>query len=434
MISSRWELTSGRAFGVFFFGALSLGAAFQWLVLPYSPWHAGHGLFAGGDWVQFFDQARELAAKVRINGWQAWELRYQGQWPASLMAAAFVLTGWEHASVVLPIYAAIYGLSAAMLTQVCNILGLHGRAIWLASAILAFPSTILIWGQPHKDIFALAGIFLLVWSWTEAWRGSLPRRWLWVFVGVVGALGFMRLPRPYLLDVTTCALGGAILLAVVFSNGRKRDAGRGALFFLLVAVAAWGYKTIDRVEQVEQALCDSWRPESYVQGVHEKVGTLLCYRHGFILGHGDAEGSIDHDRLLVDYRELIDYLPRAAFLAVAVPIPRGCSLLMQCKVTSPGGAVKRLVAAFEMMAFYVAMLGWLGWVTQKGHGDLRSLVLGLIIFAWAVALFYVLTSPNEGTIYRLRYPEMALWWCGGVAGWSLLLRKMREMKNGVSNG
>ncbi|WP_333844536.1 hypothetical protein [Pelomicrobium sp.] len=424
MSSSRWELTPARAFVVFFVGVLLLGAVFQWLILPNSPWHAGHGLMAGGDWIQFFDQARELTARLRAEGWRAWELRYQGQWPASLMAAAFMTTGWEHPSAVLPIYAAIYGLAAAVLARLCLTFGLRGRMAWAGLAVLAFPSTVLIWGQPHKDAFALVGFALLAWSWSMAWLGNSRLRWLGVIVGMIAALGLMGLPRPYLHDVVVIALGGAVLLAMCFLPERKRSVARGTLFFALAVMAVWGFKMLEKVEKV--ALCDSWRPERYIPILHEKVGHLLCYRHGFIHAHKSAASSIDQDRLLLDYRELLDYLPRAAWLALVTPVPRGCSLVLQCKTTSPGGDAKRLAATVEMVFFYVAMLGWLGWFMHKPNGDIRSFAIGLFFFAWAVSIFYVLSSPNEGTLYRERYPEITLWWIGGVAGWSLLLRNMRR--------
>lgn len=430
MISNRWELTPALAFVVFFAGVMLLGAVFQWIVLPVTPWHAGHGLMAGGDWVSFFDQARELAAQIRSEGWAAWELSYQGQWPASLMAVAFVLTGWEHPSAVLPVYAAVYGLTAAVFVRLAQSLGVSGFSLWFALAVLAFPSTVLIWGQPHKDAFALAGISLLVWSWSAAWLGQSSRRWSYVFMAVIVAIGLMWLPRPYLLDVVVLAFAGAMGVAVLVARERRRAILRAAVLIGMVCIAVVGFKKVEKVEKVE--LCDTWQPEFVIPFLHEKLGMLLCYRHSFIETLGGAASSLDHDRLLGNYRELLGYFPRAAYLAVVSPAPRWCSFLGQCETTSPGGEAKRLVASIEIIAFYVALLGWLGWFSTNNDRSVRALGIGLFSFAWSVALFYVLSSPNEGTLYRERFPEIALWWLGGVVGWSWILRSQGWSGKGFS--
>ena len=81
---------------------------------------------AGGDWITFFEQAQRLAAQIRSAGWSASTVRFEGQWPASLMAAAFAFTGRETPLVVLPVYAATYALAALALHGVARRLGLKG--------------------------------------------------------------------------------------------------------------------------------------------------------------------------------------------------------------------------------------------------------------------------------------------------------------------
>ena len=68
-VEPSWKLWLGAWLWV-----LVLGASLQLYILPATPWHAGHGLLAGGEWVMFQDQALKPAKEVRQQGWSAWTL------------------------------------------------------------------------------------------------------------------------------------------------------------------------------------------------------------------------------------------------------------------------------------------------------------------------------------------------------------------------
>ena len=410
------DITAISIFLLVFVGVLFGGWLFQVWFLPLTPWHAGNGLMAEMDVGTFFEQAKRLAALVRTEGWKEWTLRFEGQWPASLMAAIFVLTGWEKPIAVLPIYAAVYALSALALYGIVSTLGLRGKPVFLSLFVLAFPSTVLIWGQPHKDAFTLAGITLLAWAYTKALLGEKRRRWIGVALGVFSAFGLMWLPRPYLTEVVLVAIFVSVVILSIFGIRHRQIVARGLLFLALVGLSFWMFKTVEKVEKVEK-ICDTWHPELYIPIIHEKVGKLICYRHAFIMYYTGYGANIDYDRMLTNYREIIEYLPRATFLAIASPIPRPCALFGNCNTTSPGGDVKRLIAFFEMSFFYVVLIGCVFWLFLREVRQ-KLLVLSLFIFALSVAIFYVLTSPNEGALYRYRFPEIALWWALGVGGWT----------------
>ncbi len=158
------------------------------------------------------------------------------------------------------------------------------------------------------------------------------------------------------------------------------------------------------------------------------ISGTTCYRHGFIEAYAGQGSSIDHDRPLTNYRELLAYLPRAAFLALASPVPRLCAFVGGCETTSPGGDVKRAVVAIEMLLFYVVALGGVMWL-KSGNDQRRSVVWGILAFAIAVSMSYVLASPNEGALYRARFPELVLLWVLGVGGWASYLRQRMELKS-----
>ena len=417
------EMMPGWVFLSLFICTLLFGTLFQWWLLPETPWYAGHGLMKGGDWLQFFEEARNLAERIRSAGWGEWELRYDGQWPASLMAAVFVLTGREHASVVLPVYSALYALTGAALTAVALKLDMSDRRALMVLLVLAFPSTIVIWGQPHKDVFSLTGIVLLIWSWSTVQFDSGVSRWLRVALGVFLGFGLIWLPRPYLIEVSLIAMIIGMVVSIACARERQVLALRGSLFVLMALLAVLSYKAAGQAGQAGQRMCLSWKPELYIPFVNEQVGSLICYRHSFIRSYSGQASNIDFDRPLTNYHEIFSYLPRAALLALTSPVPSFGALTGSIHATSPGGKMKLAIAAYEMIVFYGGLIGCVIWI-WKGEGSQRAFASGVFVFALAVAVFYVLSSPNEGTLFRMRFPEFTLWWLLGVAGWNLLRLEM----------
>ncbi|WP_143946059.1 hypothetical protein [Tepidimonas ignava] len=78
--------------------------------------------------------------------------------------------------------------------------------------------------------------------------------------------------------------------------------------------------------------------------------------------------------------------------------------------------MKRLVAAVEMIAFYVVLLGCVVGVASASMNN-RAFFAVLFVFAWLIAMFYVVLSPNEELLYRERLPEIVMWWLLGCVKW-----------------
>ena len=156
-------MTASQVFWGMFFFVLLTGLLLQKVVLPLTPWHAGHGLLAGGDWVWYHAAADQFAALIEESGWVHWELRLEGNAPIGIAAALYALTGIHEVWVVLPVNAALYAMAAALLWHGMRMLT-RNPAIALAALLpmFLFPSTAMIWGQIHKDDLVLAGALGLV--------------------------------------------------------------------------------------------------------------------------------------------------------------------------------------------------------------------------------------------------------------------------------
>lgn len=136
------------------------GLLLQLWIIPATPWHAGQGLLAGGDWIQFQEQALRLAAAIENAGWSAWELRFEGQAPASMAAAVYAVTGLSEPWVLLPLQGLLYGVAIWAAVDVARRIGVNERLLWLVVLPFVVPSSLLIFGQIHKDILSLPGVLL----------------------------------------------------------------------------------------------------------------------------------------------------------------------------------------------------------------------------------------------------------------------------------
>lgn len=394
----------------------------HWWLIPVTPWHAGHGLLAGGDWVTFQAQAVELAERIRQEGWSAWSLRYEGQAPASLAAALYALTGVKQPWIVLPVHGVLYGVAVRAALAIVEALGVTGRWRWLAVLPFLFPSSVLIYSQLHKDILSAPGLLLVAYAWVRVLGGidGVGHIWQPLVAACVG-LWLVWWPRPYLAQI---ALGICVVLWLLACAAAVHERVfarvKQATVLLLVLFASYG--AAQRVEtlrveaqRVETPSCDTWKPEVRLPLIDRPMAALFCYRHRFIQAYSGQGANIDHDRLLTNYRKVIEYLPRALQIGLFAPFPTDWF----DTGTSPGSRVKRMLAGLEMAVVYVLLIG-IVWILKQRR--VCWFAIALLVFGVAGALFYAYSSPNVGTIYRMRFPFLVLLVCIGTAGWAHRVR------------
>lgn len=391
---------------------LVTGAILQWWIIPATPWHAGNGLLAGGDWIMFHEQALRLSAAIERFGWWVWELRYEGQAPASFAAAFYALTGIRQPWILLPFHGLLYAIAIVAAVSIGRALGVGGRFTWLILVAFVFPSSLLVYGQLHKDIFSLPGVMLMAWAWVMALdRQSLSWR---LFGAMTAAIVFGVLlcwwVRPYqaqlLLGVSALLWLGAFLVAIW--QGQWGSVGKATLVLVCTVTTI---QSAEKMAAPAAPLCETWKPEVELPVVGRHVAALFCYRHGFIRYLSDGSANIDHDRLLTNYTDAVIYLPRALQLGLFAPFPSH----WWGDASSPGGKIKRLIGGMEMLFVYGALLGLL-WIYRDDRH--RVAALAVMVLAIAGILFYVYTSPNYGALYRYRLPFMLLLIIVASAGWA----------------
>ncbi len=417
------------------------GAVLQILVLPMTPWHVGSGLMSGGDWVSFHRLAVELAENVRQYGWSSWVLRVQGQAPASVLALLYAWTGIQQPWVLLPLHGVLYSISSMALYCMVRDLGGTSRQAWIMLLpMFLFPSTAMIWGQIHKDIYSLAGILLVLRFWLRVWmmfsrnENTLFNAWGEILLLMVGML-LIKLVRPYLADVTFLAsivVATVLTLGIFIRSNVKRVAlsaiGPSVMSFRsAVITAALGLVVQTSVVVFERAkgvdvICPRWTPTMYLPTLLDnQLSSLGCARNAFITSYPEAGSNIDVDVQFSSAGDVVMYLPRALQISLFAPFPSQWF----ADAVQPGGRMMRLLVIPEMLVLYAAQLGILAGLARS---ECRLPFAILLIFSLIIVVVHALVVTNVGTLYRMRFPSMLVWIQLGLLGW-ISFRSMCRQKH-----
>lgn len=223
----------GRGNGAIFLAAFCFavvaGFVIQLVVLPYilPSIHAGHGLLAGGDGVGFHVDAARLADRIAQEGWGSYQLRPRGQAPIGIAVMLYWAVGIHEPWVLLPMHAALFAL---VVTGFYNIFSrVAERRIAAAAALLlvCLPSSVMLYAQIHKDVWAIAGtvwIFAVMIAYAMINDISLRQQLALISLTVAGA-AIVWLVRAYLLQLLLIGLLTAVAMLAILTllSFRKRS-------------------------------------------------------------------------------------------------------------------------------------------------------------------------------------------------------------------
>ncbi len=181
--------------------AVLAGLALQLIALPYvfPQLHAGNGLLAGRDWVGFHAQAVVEAQRILQDGWSEFRLRPDTDNSIVGIIAFFYVLFGPNPWVLLPLNAAMFATGGAALFSILKQLDLEDEeAIIAILPYLLFPSSLLQYGQIHKDVFCTAGVLVVLWTWVCLLRdGRKPAHFI-PLIGIFAiALIVLSVFRPY---------------------------------------------------------------------------------------------------------------------------------------------------------------------------------------------------------------------------------------------
>jgi hypothetical protein len=453
-------VSTGTVWTVAFLYAATAALLVQLVVLPhlYPGWHAGSGLLIGGDWLEFHGHAVQQAARIRAEGWRAFELRPHSHAPAGVASILYALT-WPEPWVLIPLNAALHATAAALLFRLLR--GFVQDWRWAAGGTAPFVvyPTALTWvTQIHKDGFFIAGYYCLFAAWAQLarWEPAAEGR-----RGVRGAIplllagfGLIWLVRPDLVVVAQAAAGLALvtltlrLVARIRHDPRhwQRAAAMLALVALTTSVAAWlthaplrfvGSRRAPVASHADaRAYGQTLDPVPIWEGPARGVGAIPWYqsawlpaamdrlayrmaltREVFLVNYITGQSNLDLDVGFYRATDVARYLPRAIQIGLLAPFPTDWRAAGSLEWTTLG----RRIVVGEMLGIYAGLLGLAVATARRwrGRADLWIVVLPCL----AILTLYSLVVPNLGALHRFRYGFLMLLVGLGIAGGLDLLRR-----------
>lgn len=420
--------------------ALAMGLILQKLVLPMMPsMHAGHGLL--NDDASFFHSvAWDMAQRIRADGWGAWKLLSSGSVTGNvgLLAAVYVFAGPEPAW-FLPINAAFHALGATLLLKLGTELMGRKPALFAAFLFLVFPSSLVWYGQNHKDAFLISGFLLVLLAFVRGLRGGDTAFWrngLMLGVGIF----LVAIMRSHMVAVYALAMGCALAFMVFLQllwpkidgwGGIRRGLGLLLLALLAAVLAPKNNELIStdlvQISSKARALAAEtgvdtgidlgiweWQPlealPTKVDGALKQISSLRVHfiESGRRVG---ASSVVDGDRKPENALEVLAYLPRAAVVGVFAPFPSFWGERL---------SLPRVIGSLETLILYLVCPG-IFFALFKGRS--REVIACLVVAAAVVTvLSYV--GPNLGTLHRVRYGQFFIFLLAGAYGWGLILSQL----------
>jgi len=400
---------------------------FQNLIVPGIPSLQGVGKLLPNDAVYFDSEAWKLATEIKLYGWSKWTLfpSASSVGNVSIVAALYAVFGHDP-SLIIPVNASFHALGGVLIFLLAKelapnkVIGDFSGAI-SAIFFIVFPSSLMWYGQLHKDGYAIAGTLLLLLVWVKVIaKPENKSDWLKLVVGSLFGVFFVGMVRPYGLTLVLFATFGALFFTLITGviNSSIKDTLKQFLFFILMLTILFLGIIITKssttqinlnseVSKSTETIKWEWQKSEWMPDILDSyMATVARTRLSFITS-GEAlkaRSMIDTNETPQSIQEIVMYLPRAYQIAVFAPFPNQW-------LSQP--SAMRLIAAAEMFVFYICIVGmfFLLWYQRS------SKIWMAVCFSSVFLLILGFTLANMGTLFRLRYAYIQILMMLGVLGW-----------------
>ena len=395
-----------------FLWALTLGLSLQLIFLPYvfPDLHAGDGLLKGADWVWFNQIAVESAHKINETGWDKWELRLFGQAPAGIAAAIYALTGVSKPFMYLPLNAILFGIAVAELHRLISYIAKENKYTWVGVLpLLLFPSSLMIYGQLHKDIFSIVGVFLIFNTLLLAGDQKGWKVYLSFFLRTISGLFLIWIVRPYFMEVVSIAWMAGVSILVLWILWRRPTRYKRLLIIVtgMFFIHQWGVSL--------SSIQDYYAPPPKANHINSNSinsnsivlleELLVTYparfdrvRQNFINGYPNAGSMIDTNVRFYSVLDVLNYIPRAIQIGYLAPFPD----MWIAQGVNPGSGIMRKISGIEMLVAYAAFIaGFIGLIIKYNNENI-IIIAAVLLTGAVILLVQSIAIPNVGTLYRMR--------------------------------
>ncbi len=436
--------------GVIFFYTLVSGLFVQLVLLPFiaPSWHKSHGLIRDMDGIKFHSRAVEVSNAIKTDGWGSWQLMPDGL-VVSGVAAVFYTLIYPEPWAMLPLNSALNASAGLAFFFLLSFFIADKRRNLIATLpFIFFPSAFLWNTQLNNEFFVIPGIIFILLGWVMLINlhpnelGQKTSDWMGVvmMIGLAGLL--ILLARSQALIVAFAVIISAAIginLYWLVQTLRKKISLQSFfahLFVIWLACLAMypGPVLAERyLHSIQPKVEDDPAKQSQVDpeqlvwettpwlpsALEQQIKQMIKKRMLFVTTSSDAGSMLDVDVSIRSATDVIQYIPRALQIGLLSPFPN--LWFEQAGVTdnpwltdNPSRTFMRLESALETVFSYLCLLGLPILVWKQRRQPALFLVLAICL---TLIMVYAISLPNQGALYRLRYPQFMTLVCLGLAGW-----------------
>ncbi len=383
-------------FFLFFIFCFYLGLI-QLVLLPhiFPSLHAGNGIMKGAnDSLYFHGLALELFEKMKIHGWNAWSINYQGQSPAGISAFFYYLFV-PKPFILIPFTSFSHSLSGVFLLKIMRLLFKDVRIIFFVIfPFLFMPSAITWLSNFHRDSYFILGFLLVIYAHTILLLDPLSfRRVIGSALYFVFGTFLIWLARPYALDIII------FLSATTFFFFIYRKPNRLLIISSITILVIVGFFSVVYLQENKTDGSDQ-----LTKGFASSISIMIKNKfRGFAQNRYtftkliDAKSNLDTGIQFNTFSDVISYIPRAMQISFFAPFPntwfeKDLNLFKK-------------VAVLEMIFLYLMYFYFLLMCLNR---KLTMLAIPALIFSTGLILFQGLIVCNVGTLYRMRYGSIMI--------------------------
>ncbi len=437
----------------YFLFALIAGFVFYTFLIPNILSLHAPGSPLSLDSTYFNDVAIKLVNAMQESGWSAWKLvpstAAAGQ--SSFLAIIYFYFG-VNPLFAIPFNALFHSFSAILIYLIAIELLKDNRfsgRIALASSLcyLGFPSELFLVAQIHKDIYVAFGFFLALWSILKIFLHQDNTLGLLklLIISVLAVLVIASM-KPYLLQI----LGMTVLLILIFQLARIFPFSIRKFSFLAayLAIILSAFFYLINEHPSPNANLDNksglnvnadsnpnpnpnvpwfsgesfitpgfdWKKSDFLPEFVDRKFMALAAARSSLISSGvsiNAKSMIDVDNIPSSFEEVLRYVPRALQVALLAPFPDSWFY---------EDSIVKIVSSIEMLFLYLSFMGLIFLIGKQ----FKYTFLLCFVFAAVPLITFGISSPNIGTLYRIRYPFEMIVLMLAMCGWAQIFDRYRD--------